>query len=229
MQADDTSPQDSPGHFALKDCALIAIATGKRAHSLKELRDHLVTINEDSIYYHFWGGLIQPRFEEREFNNDFASWARHGLHDGTLAEKLAVVDPTEFTDPNTLRNELVELVEERLEEREFLRWMPAGRSFEFIRSQIVVFDTHSRVSNPRELCALLPHVSSTSIFYHFIDARQRFPEGVDDFRFWLSGFGHEFDDLAVRLAQVDPYFAPMTELRSNLINVFREYFKESAS
>ncbi|MFO7590406.1 MAG: DUF5752 family protein, partial [Acidimicrobiia bacterium] len=37
-----------------------------------------------------------------------------------------------------------------------------------------------------------------------------FPEGVDDFRFWLSGFGDEFDDLARRLAEVDPYFAPMT-------------------
>ncbi len=228
-QAIESPQPEAAGHFAVKDCALIAIATGRRAYSLKELRDNLLSINEDSIYYHFWGGLIQPRFEEREFNNDFASWARHGLHDGTLAEKLAVVDPTEFTDPNTLRHELIELVEERLDEREFLRWMPATRSFEFIRSQIVVFDTHSRASNPRELSELLPRVFSTSIFYHFIDARQRFPEGVDDFRFWLSSFGDEFDELALRLAEVDPYFAPMTELRRNLINVFQDFFGEPAS
>lgn len=218
------TPSTSDGQFAVKDCALIAIATGKRAYSLKELRDTLLTINADSIYYHFWGGLIQPRFEEREFNNDFASWARHGLHDGTLAERLAVVDPTEFGDLEALRQELVELVEERLDERELLRWLPATQSFEFIRSQIVVFDTHLRVANPEALAERLPHLSTTSIFYHFIDARQRFPEGIDDFRFWLTAFGNEFDGLALRLAELDPYFTSMTELRRNLIAIFQDQF-----
>jgi hypothetical protein len=53
--------------FLVKDCALIAIATGVRAHSLKELRDRLLTITSDSIYLHFWGDLLEPRFEEREY------------------------------------------------------------------------------------------------------------------------------------------------------------------
>lgn len=217
------------GAFAIKDCALIAIATGRRAYSLKELHDQLLSISTGSIYYHFWGGLLQPRFEEREYNNDFAAWARHGLHDGTLAERLAVVDPNEFTELESLRQELVELVEQRLEENEFLRWVPADRSFEFIRSQIVVFDTHKRVEAPEQLAELLPHLSPTSIFYHFVDGRQRFPEGVDDFRFWLSSFGESTAELCARLAEVDPYFAPLSELRRNLIDVFGAFFGKELS
>lgn len=212
------------GAFAIKDCALIAIATGRRAYSLKELRDQLLTIGTGSLYYHFWGGLVQPRFEEREYNNDFAAWARHALHDGTLAERLAVVDPNEFADLEALRQELIELVEQRLEENELLRWLPASQAFEFIRSQIVVFDTHKRVDTPEQLSELLPHLSATSIFYHFVDARQRFPEGIDDFRFWLSSFGEPLSGLSARLAEVDPYFAPLSELRRNLIEAFTAHF-----
>ncbi len=219
------SPSETPGVFAVKDCALIAIATGRRAYSLKELREQLLTINADSIYYHFWGGLLQPRFEEREFNNDFAAWARHWLHDGTLAERLAVIDPTEFHDLEALRQEVIDLVEERLEEREYLRWQQVPRSFEFIRSQIVVFDTHKRADSPQQLAELLPHLSASSIFYHFIDARQRFPEGTDDFRFWLSSFG--FDRLCEQLSEVDPYFASLSEVRRNLIQVFADHFGEA--
>ncbi|MEB3227996.1 MAG: DUF5752 family protein, partial [Synechocystis sp.] len=77
--------------FAIKDCALIAIATGQKAYSLRELRDRLLTIAPNSLFDHFWGSLLEPRFEEREYNNAFASWARRGLHDDALAERLAMV------------------------------------------------------------------------------------------------------------------------------------------
>ncbi len=60
--------------FVLKDCALIAIGTGRKAHTLTELRDQIRDVTIESIYHHFWGGLLGARFEEREFNNDFAVW-----------------------------------------------------------------------------------------------------------------------------------------------------------
>ena len=88
----DSRSHDGP--FAIKDCALIAIATGERALTLKELHDTLLEIDHGSIYYHMWGGLLEPRFEEREFNNDFAAWARHGLHDGTSCVTASAGAPT---------------------------------------------------------------------------------------------------------------------------------------
>jgi uncharacterized protein DUF5752 len=212
--------------FVVRDCALIAIATGRRVQNLRELRDALLNISPDSVYYHFWGGLLLPRFEEPEYNNDFAAWARHGLHDERLAERLGVIDPTEFTDVETLRHELVDVIEERMDETESLPSARIDRQFEFIRSQIVVFDTHKRIGHPRELAGSIRHMSVSSIFYHFIDARRRPPEGKDDFRAWLAGCDTEYADLCKRLAAVDPFFVTLAELREQLAAIFGEYFGE---
>jgi len=211
--------------FHLRDCALIAIATGRSANTLPDLHNHMLTINQDSLYYHFWGGLLQARFEEREYNNDFAAWAQHGLHDLPLAERLAVVDPTEFTDLEDLRQVLLELIEQRLDESEFLQWTRAILPFEFIRSQIVVFNPHREITSPEQLADIFPSVSASSIFYHFVDARRRLPERIDDFQYWLSGFGEKYEDLREKLAAVDPYFESLSELRTQLAAIFATHFK----
>jgi hypothetical protein len=215
-------------YFALKDCALIAISTGKSAGNLKEFRDHIISIGTDSLYYHFWGGLLQPRFEEREYNNDFASWVRHSLHDAILAEQLAVLDPSSISDMEQLRLYLLEYIEERLEDSEYLQWARADHVFEFIRSQIVVFDTHVRAAHPGELAGLVPNMSPTSIFYHFIDARRRTPDSSDDFRAWLRGFGDEFSPLVAQLTGIDPYFSTLVELRREVADAFGSFFREGA-
>ncbi len=202
--------------FRVKDCALIAISTRRRASSLRELGEHIETVGVDSIYYHFWGGLIQARFDEREYNNDFASWVRHALHDPPLAERLAVLDPTDFGELEALRGRLLELIEERLDESESVQWMRASRPFEFVRSQIVVFDTRHRIGSPEELADLLPRLSTGTVFYHFIDARRRVPGRVDDFREWLSAFGERHADLIAGIARIEPYFSSMSEIRTRL-------------
>ena len=207
--------------FALKDCALIAIATGKQAMTLKELRDNLATINSNSIYHHFWGSLLEPRFEEREYNNDFASWARRGLHDDKLAERLAMVDPSVCSNLEALRQELLDIIEERLDESEYLPWMLATEPFEFIRAQIVVFDTDMRVERPEQLGELMPHLSTSSIFYHFIDARRRLSDGNDDFSCWLASFDGLYHELLTELACIDPYFETLSELRQQLTVIFQ--------
>jgi len=222
----EREPRSHDGPFAIKDCALIAIATGKRALILKELRDVLLEIDLGSIYYHMWGGLLEPRFEEREFNNDFAAWARHGLHDGVLAERLALIDPTTVGDLEELRQELVEIIEERLDESEYLPWARATQPFEFVRSQIVVFDTHQRAQRVEELARMIPQLSPSAIFYHFIDARRRLPERCNDFDLWLASFDGEYEDLRLRLAAIDPYFRSLTELRQEIAAIFGAYFEE---
>jgi hypothetical protein len=209
--------------FALKDCALIAIATGRKALTLGEFLDALRDITPDSIYYHFWGGLLQPRFEQREYNNDFAAWVRHSLHDAVLAERLAVLDPTEFPDMEVLRQEALELVEQRLDEDEGLHWTRASSQFEFIRSQIVVFDTDTRVEHAKELAGLVPHLSLGSIFYHFVDARRRLEGGYDDFRAWLAGIDSQYEALCADLAALDPYFGSLAELRQQLTTLFEPH------
>ncbi|MBK1691752.1 DUF5752 family protein [Ectothiorhodospira mobilis] len=216
------APPDMPAEFAVRDCALIALSTGRRAYGLRELREQLQEVEVNSIYHHFWGGLIQARFEEREFNNDFAAWVRHTLHDAPLAERLAVLDPTDFPDLEELRMELLDLMDQRLDESEALHWMRADRPFEFIRSQIVTFDTRHRITSPQALAVLMPHLSTGSIFYHFIDARRRAPGQVDDFRAWLEPFGEEAAGMRQALAEVEPYFASLGEIRQRLAEAARQ-------
>lgn len=206
--------------FAVKDCALIAIATGEKAQDLRELRDRLHETPSGCIYYHFWGGLLRPRFDDPEYQNDFAAWVRRGLHEPVLAERLAIIDPTEYRDIEDLRRELIDAVEERLYESEFASWIRARETFHFMRSQIVVFDTMIRVSNPDELGIIIPHLTLGSIFYHFIDARRRTETGRNDFTEWLRGFDGPYMELADRIADVDPYFTSLTDLRRDLAAVF---------
>lgn len=227
-QSELAESTDGMQPFAIRDCALVALATGKKARLLQEFRSELAGIDAATIYYHFWGGLLQPRFEEREYNNDFAGWVRHGIHDAVLAERLAALDPTGFTDLEALRQEIIELIDVRLDEVEHLFWVRASEQFEFICSQIVVFDTEKQLTHPVELATAIPTLSTSSIFYHFIDARRRTSNGGDDFSDWLAAFGEEFAPLRQQLAGIDPYFGSLSELRERLSRLFTSQFEEAA-
>jgi hypothetical protein len=206
--------------FAVTDCAMLSIATGVVAQNLRELRDRLRTVHPSSIYYHFWGAHLRPGFEEPEFNNDFANWADEGLHDRSLAERLSVIDPPTIGDLESLREELLDVIEERLYESELVPWAKPEEAFHFIRSIIVVFDTGIRIDNPDALAGILPQMSNSSLYYHFIDARRREPEGIDDFRAWLAGFGDQYGGLSEQIADIDPAFITIGDLRRQLTAIF---------
>jgi hypothetical protein len=217
---DQPASQGEIQPFFVRDCALIALATGLKAQNLKELRDQLQRVDASSLYYHFWGGLLHAGFEEREYGNDFAEWVRHSLHDTVLAERLGVVDPSDFETLELMRQSLIETTEERLDETEMLTWAPVDRQYQFIRSQIVVFNTDFSAQTPEELAAIIPELPASSVFYHFIDARQRLPDGGDDFRAWLSAWDERYADLQMQLASIDPYFTTLSELRDQVAHAF---------
>ena len=207
--------------FLVKECTLISIATGEEAQNLRELSDRLQIIHPGCVYYHFWGGMLRSSFDEQEYSNDFAAWAWRSLHDPRLAERLAIVDPTQFKDIEDLRRELVEVIEERLSESEFIPWARPGQRFKFIRSQIVVIDTGVSISNPQAMGGCIARMSRGSIFYHFIDARRRTEDGRSDFVAWLRCFDEEqCHQLARRIDAIDPYFTTLTALRRELCEAF---------
>jgi len=225
MEKKEPQASEQVEPFALRDCSLMSLATGVRVQNLRELREKLLVVDRSAIYHHFWGRLLQPHFVEPEYNNDFASWAWRALHEKALAERLSMVNPARMTDIEDLRQELVEIVEARLDESELVPWARTDQAFHFIRSQVVVLDTGIRVERPEELAEIVPHLSRESIFYHFIDARRRTPGQVDDFSAWLSGYGDTYEELRSRLSSIDPYFATLEDLRAILSGIFREFFQ----
>lgn len=211
--------------FAIRDCALVIIATGRQAQNLKEFREALQRVPGGSIDHHFWGRLLRPYFDEPEYNNDFASWAWRGLHDKPLAERLSMVVPTDFGNLEELRQELLEIVEQRLDESELIPWAKADQQFHFLQAKLVVFDTGLRIDRPADIVPLLPTLSTGSIYYHFIDARSRTPQRCDDFSAWLAGYGEAFASLRARLSGIDPYFSSLKELRHIVAGTFQRFFE----
>ena len=115
--------------FVVKDCSLLTIATGKKPQNLKEMRDHSLNIHIGSIYHHFWGGFSRPGFDAPEYNNDFAGWVHDALQDHILAERLSVVNPAAFADLESLREALLEVIEQRLDEIGTISWAEPDMQF----------------------------------------------------------------------------------------------------
>lgn len=213
--------------FVIKDCALAAISTGQRAQTLRELSDRIASVHPGCIYHHFWGGLLRPRFDDPEYNNDFASWVRYALHDSCLAERLAIIDPADYADIDALRQVLIDVIESRIDELDYRIWANPDQMFHFVRLQIVVFDTTRRLQHPHDLVTVIPELSLGSIYYHFIDARRREPKGVDDFRAWIGQFGEHYAPLCTQLSELDPYFINLAGLRQRLTHMFADFSWET--
>lgn len=220
-----STEQSGSSSFAVRDCALVTLTTGIQAQNLKEFREGVLNIPAASLDHHFWGRFLRPHFDEPEYNNDFASWAWRGLHDKPLAERLSMVIPSDFEDMEALRQEVLEVVEQRLEESEIIPWARADQQFRFLKGQMVVFDTGLRFEAPPELATALSSLSTGSIYYHFIDARSRTPQRYDDFSAWLAAYGEAFDPLRVRLCSIDPYFSSLKELRQIVAAAFLHFFE----
>ena len=216
-----------PGGLAVRDCALVAIATGRRARNLQELRSGVAESSLACIYYHFWGGLLRPTFDDPRYHNGFAVWVYHALHNQALAERLSVIDPKDYPDTGDLRTHLLQVIDSELEASGDGAEAPSDVLFDFVRSQIVVFSTSRSVDEPSELADALENMTRTSVFYHFIDARRRTPDAVDDFTTWLNDIDRDrFAGLTGHLAGIDPYFVTLAETRDELSRTFRDFFRK---
>jgi hypothetical protein len=210
--------------FAITDCALIAIATGEKAQNIREMHNRLMgTYDDGVIYYHFWGGMLRPHFVDPEYQNHFAGWAYHDLHDRRLAEKLSIINPANYASIGELRQEVIEVFEDRMDEDDAASRVEAEHPFFFMRSQIVVFDTRLRVGTPEDLTGLIPNLSLGSLFYHFIDSRRRSRSGGDDFSEWLKCWGDKYRDLVDEIQTIDPYFNSLIELRQDLAAICTKF------
>ena len=207
----------APEPFRFRDCSLTILSLGRTARNLRELRAELAAVPAASLQHHFYDAFLRPSFDDREYRNDFAAWSRRMLRDAPLAERLSVVDPLDCADFEDVRDRLIEVVEERLAEDPRHAEVLDGMEFRFLRSQLVYFDTGQRAASIRELREMLPRTTTSSVFYHFVDARFRTPEKRDDYSAWLAGFGGEGAAVAARLARVDFQLWSLAETRARIV------------
>src|SRR5262249_32901587 len=145
------------------------------------------------------------------------------LADDILSERLSIIDPTDYKDLEALRQEILEIVEQRLDETETVPWSSKEHQFFFIRSKIIVFDTAHQIKHPQNLVEVIPKMSSSSIFYHLIDAKRRTPDNIDDISFWLRGYGDDYASLIEGLSGIDTYFLSLADLRQKLTEMISQH------
>ena len=211
---------DRPGAFEVKDSAMITIALGMSAQNLSELRDGVAQAPLGCIYHHCFQTLLRHTFDDPEYRNDFALWARRQLHDFHLAERFDVIEPTEYQDIEDLRRHLLAVIDGRLSELTYVPTAAPARQFHFLRSQLVVFATGLNAETPEQLSSLIPRLATGSVFYHFVEARRRHPVKLDDFSHWLEGWGPSTEPVRQRLRAVDYYLWTLTELRDLIAGCF---------
>ncbi len=203
--------------FEVKDCTLITRMGGvDPAMTLRELRERTAVCPIECLFHHFCETLIRPTFDDPEFRNDFAVWSARSLRDRILAERLGVINPYAFEDFEQLREYALDILDERLSEVAYIPFTPRGDEFRFMRAVTVVFATGLILESPEDLVNRIEEFSYSSIYYHFIEARRRTADHVDDFSEWLNGFGEGTEEMVHALKSVDFYYLTLPELKSTL-------------
>jgi len=209
--------------FVLEDCSLVRCATGRACGNLRELLEAARTVPASVLAHHMMRCALEDHFELYEFPNDLARWCWDSLGDRELAEELALLNPYPFPDVESLRGELVNVVEDHLWALERVPWSRPGLELHLVESRLVAFDTGERFGSLAGLAEALPRMSRRSLFYHVHEAYRR--NKVDDFSAWL-----ERNDgpppLIERMRNIDFYFLNLNQLRHTLLETFCDFIAE---
>lgn len=210
--------------FVFKKVLYLVEVTGRRARTLDELLRALSVVSAESVGFHMHREFLAYKFAPIEYPNDFAYWTAKVLGDEILGEKLASLRVFKHRSLDGLRQELLRLVGEHLLETPdaSLHLAPWDREFHFLQARSIVMDCNRSAANLEELVGALAEVESSSLYFHLFKTRFGGGRGRDnDFAEWLrSSLGQE--ELAARVANVDPYMFSLEQVRRTLLKIFLE-------
>ncbi len=188
----------------------------ERAANLGELLEALRSVPDDSIFQHTFRTLQEHHFIREGFSNDFAHWAFSACNEMGLAERLASLDVREYTSLTSVRERIVKIVDDYLQQNSRARDRAALEPFYFCASDTVVIPTPIVAKSLPEFIDGMEKVSLHSIHYHFIEARLRLKLTSNDFSVWLD---KEMDlpTIADRLNRIDIYTSTLQDVRRQIV------------
>ena len=149
------------------------------------------------------------------------------VRDLVLAERLAVVDPFEFSNLEALREELLSIIDDHLSRMAIVPRVIYGSPFHFNQSRILKVPTGLEVETLQAFPHALAEVEVSAIYYHAFEARHRLSSSENDFSAWaLQSLG--MPELAHRFRSINPYLGSLERLRSALISVCEESIAKGA-
>ena len=192
----------------------------ERANNLGELLEDLRVVPDDSIFQHTFRTLQEHHFIREGFSNDFAHWAFAACNEVSLAERLASLDVREYTSLASLRERIVKIIEDYIQQNPRSRDRTALEPFYFCASDTIVLPTELSASNLEEFIDAIERVSLHSVHYHFIEARLRLKLTSNDFSVWLER-ELELPALAERLNRIDIYTSTLQDVRRQIVRTLR--------
>jgi len=214
-------PTQAAQPFRFSTSLVLQEATGLRAARLPVLARLLQTVPDSCIYHHTHYFLLSHHYLTPEPSNDFAYWIGEVLGEEALGERLASLDIIEYTDLGSLRQRLVDIIEDYLKRTPAARFKFAseGEEFFFVKSVHVVLPTPYTAATLEEFADVLERVSVRSLYFHVFDAPLRLRQRTNDFSLWLEQLG--YPDLAREIAVLDPYSYTLETLRSLMVSLVR--------
>ena len=206
----------TPFHF--HSCWELREMLGRRAFDERELLEHLEEVPVDSIYFHTHSFSLRQRGLPGAYPNDFATWAAIQVRDRVLGEKLGIIDPQDFPDLESLRAEVVSLIDDHLAQ---LRSVPRimfgfGEPFYFMQSRVLEIPTGVKVRTLREFRDALATLDTGAVYLHLVEARGRKGRRRGDFAAWVDD-QLKLPELAARMGRLNPYQQSLEELRNRLV------------
>lgn len=206
--------------FAFFECTSLLRPTGRQAQDLMQLLSLIREVEVGVIYHHTHQYYLKAAVEVPDYPNDFATWASESLEERALAEKLVSVDLFSYGSIEEIRRALIDTIQLYLQDNPVPRPARAGDAFFFNDSMTIVIDAGVIVEDLPAFAGALETVGSSSIYFHFFEARRRLGRSADDFSLWLEqGAGRA--DLARRIRRIDPYQYSLEGLRRELLAVVR--------
>jgi Family of unknown function (DUF5752) len=204
----------SPFHFF--GCWELREMLGRRAFDERELLEHLEEVPLDSIYFHTHSCFLRERTLRGPYPNDFATWAAIQVRDRVLGEKLGIVDPQDFADLESLRTEVVSLIDDHLSQTGSVPRIMYGEPFYFMQSRVLEIPTGVKVRTLREFRDALVEFDAAVVYLHVVEARGRKGRRRNDFATWIEDqLG--LRDLATAIARLNPFPFGLEEVRRRLI------------
>jgi Family of unknown function (DUF5752) len=191
---------------------------GRRPIDLVGLLEELKLCSQESIFQHTFRTLQQHHFIQEGYSNDFAHWALVSCNESELAERLSSVDVREFTSLSSLRDCLVQVVEEYLAYNPAARNRRAAEPFYFCSSGTVVLPTSVVARNLTEFREALEYITVHSVHYHFIEARVRLKLNTNDFSVWLEQ-QMGLSNAAELINRIDFYTLTLQGVRNRILRI----------
>lgn len=194
--------------------------TGLKASTLTQLLSLLKEVSGSSIYHHTHRFLQQHQYLSPEPPNDFAYWVTEILGEDELGERLSSIDIIQFSNIRSIREKIIETIEEYLRNNSSarLKFAKPGEEFHFMKSISFILPTNFIAYDLGEFVDILKKITLDAIYFHMFEARLRLEKATNDFSYWLeTSIGDK--KLAHRIAKLDPYTYTLEDLRQTIIKI----------